>query len=224
MATSGAEYSFQMHSLGPYHNDIKSKKLRRPGLEILDIFMDSERKASIHPALQPVRAFDVNIIHILDSGEVREQGKCDTRRSFDVAMKAAPDRISTLILVENLSPAAIETLGNAFDLAPEFFALHLQGTQCFSTGEWLPSKYPELELLPSYCKKAPFYSLHFCRPYQFPGGLEEVKTLRKTETNTPRGVYLVYGLENAAMQERASVYTTTDKNNKSKHIGKDNHR
>ncbi|KAH0538895.1 hypothetical protein FGG08_004551 [Glutinoglossum americanum] len=194
--------------LPPYRRRIKSRLLQSPGLATLDLFMSKGAESPLF--LERMHKFNIDVIHILRSGEVCAPIRCRTKDKFDTAISSEvpPNRISTFILAKDLSHIMIETLGTRFNLAPEYFALHLRGIQPFQTGEWRPLMFPELDLLPSYYLKAPFYSVEIYRSYYFPGGLPEIIELRRSETNLPRGAYVAEGLENGAVQERASVYQT----------------
>src|SRR5690348_10730495 len=101
-----------------------------------------------------------------------------------------------LLLGFALLPAWVERLGGRFCLAPEFFAAHLRGVQNYRRGFWSASTVPELELLPSFFKNSPFYTVEFRRVYKFPGGSKDIYRARHKLTNTPRDVQFTDGLPN----------------------------
>ncbi|KAH0538875.1 hypothetical protein FGG08_004531 [Glutinoglossum americanum] len=191
----------------PYRDKIRARLREAPGLAILDQFMRLESPPRFEGGV-----FDIDVLHILESGELwpppGTRGTCSTPEEFCVAIaEAPPNRIGSFALVDDISPEVIETLGTEFNLRPEFFALHLRGTQCYrSKGRFDSPTYPELEVSPSFLQRAPFYCLEICRPYPFPDGSRGVEEARRSRTNTPRGCLLMKGLENLSMRERVSVY------------------
>jgi hypothetical protein len=201
---------------GPYLRKVEKQQESRRGLEALSQFLRLRLKSPVENPEDALGWNTVDIIHIDSSGEITEFCKirCD---EFDGYMRKCPDRISSLILLEDLSYEWVEKLGNRFDLEPEFFALHLRGTKNFLTGEFHPCYYPELDYLPSSCWEPHYYSLQIARPYHFPAERKEIKTLRKC-VYTPRGAY-ISDLKNASIQERVSVYAKKDPKGSSKDIG-----
>ncbi|KAH0541377.1 hypothetical protein FGG08_004141 [Glutinoglossum americanum] len=186
----------------PYHGKAIDKLSGIPGLAILDQFMRAKSPLSLEKS-----SFKVDVLHVLRS-KVKPTSCC-THEGFRVALKEAhPDLIGIFVLVDGITPEVVETLGSDLDLCHEFFALHLRGTQCFREGKFRRPKYLELEVLPSYFRKAPFYCLEICRPYPFRGGLREVEKVRESKTNTARGCYELKSLKDVSMRERVSVYET----------------
>src|SRR5437762_1313235 len=136
-----------------YRQRVRKQVPKRPGLAILSRFMDESQPEKVS------QNFDIDVIHILESKN--EKKKCGDKSQLELAvgLEAPKNRISSFILVEDLSCDVIEALGSIFNLNPEFFALHLQGSQYFRDGKWNPPEVSELIALQSYYQKAPFYSL-----------------------------------------------------------------
>jgi hypothetical protein len=195
--------------LKPYHAEIKNRLREMPGLAILDQFMQLKPPQGFEGGV-----FSIDVLHVLKSGEL--SGLVETYRTpeeFHSAIeKAPPGRIGSFALVSDLSSEMIEALGSRFNLCPEFFALHLRETQCFREGKFRRPTCLELDVLPSYFRKAPFYCLEICRSYPFPGGLAEVGKTRASKTNTPRGCYKMRELLNITVRERVSIYETQTSN------------
>ena len=166
-----------------YHQRIKSCRQVKPGLALLDSFLD----VALHfpSPLERRSRFDIEVAYVLSSGIVHGPTKCNNKRAFNQAVGAdAPtDRISTIILVEDLSYDVIEHLGINYNIPPEFFAIHLVETEAYRTGVYVPPRSPTTTWLLSYIAEAPFYSLRLHRYYHFPGGLKEAQRLRSSETN-----------------------------------------
>jgi hypothetical protein len=202
--------------LAPYHAMISDRLEEMPGLTILDQLMQQRPTNG---------SFNIQILHVLESGELfppKTLECCSTPEEFHHTFSGAPlNRIGSFVLVDNISAEVVETLGSRFNLRPEFFATYLRETQNFREGRFRPSKYCELEVLPSYYREAPFYSLELCRPYPFPGGLEEIAEMRRS-INNARGFYLMRGLEGASARERVSVYET--KTSDDKYVGENDSR
>ena len=167
-----------------YHQRIKSRRQRQPGLAVLDGFLDAA--IQFLPSSNRRSRFDVTVIHVLNSGTVYGPTVCSTKADFDqaVGIGAPADRISTVILVEDLSYDVVDHLGITYNMPPEVFAVHLRETEAYRTGVYMSPQSPDIEMLPSYIAKAPFYSLRLRRYYHFPGGLKEAQKLRSEETNS----------------------------------------
>ena len=186
-----------------YYESVLNSLKRRPGLKIVSDFMST-------PAC--CYRFDVLVTHILSSGELHSKPiVCRTKKDLETAIgpSAPANRVSTIICAEDLTNDVIEALGSIFSIEPEFFALHLRAPCAFRSGAWSSPTAPTLDMLPSYLREAPFYSLEFRRPYEFPGGLNEVIKARKDpyRTHVPRSTRRTEGLPVAFMDERVSVYT-----------------
>ena len=166
-----------------YHQRIKSRRKTDPRLTFLDNFLD--RAIQFLPASEKKSRFDIEVVHILESGAVHGPVSCNDKKDFDqaIGLGAPKDRIGTVILVEDILYDVIEHLGITYNIPPEFFVLHLRNTEDYQTGIYIPTHSPEIELLSSYFANAPFYSLQLQRYYPLPGGVEELHMLRKTKTN-----------------------------------------
>ncbi|KAI9766655.1 MAG: hypothetical protein M1839_004795 [Geoglossum umbratile] len=198
--------------LAPYHAMINDRLEEMPGLTILDQLMQQKSKKGF---------FHIQILHVLESGELfpppETREYCSTPEEFHHTFSGAPfNRIGSFILVDNISAEVVETLGSRFNLRPEFFAIYLRETQNYREGRFRPSKHCELEILPSYYREAPFYSLELCRPYPFPGGMDEIAEMRKSGS-AARGFYLMQGLDGVSARERVLVYET--KTSDDKYVG-----
>ena len=196
-----------------YHERIQTQLKQRPGLAVLDGFMNNALRTVQPPPQRSLKnVFDIHVIHVLNDGEVDGPVPHGDQLTFQSAMKHGlpRERIGTFVLVEDLSYDMIETLGTTFDLPPSFFALHLKDTEPFRSGKFLAPESPDIDLLPSYYAKIPFYSLHMCRYYPVLGGIPELQTLRTKNTNVPRGAYHAERLPNVALRERATVFLKKD--------------
>jgi hypothetical protein len=189
--------------------DNTRKLANRPWLEILDKFMHPNEKSLAVPRMTD---FDIEVMHISESGEVDAPIKCVRAADFKQAIgQADKERGGTLVIAEDLSPAMVDTLSLQYNLEPEFFACHLLGTESFRTGMWEsptvrpPPRAPNV--LPDYVRNAPFYTVEFRRPYQICGGLKKIKELRSKETNLPRGALMLkHDMSDAFIFEKISVY------------------
>jgi hypothetical protein len=203
--------------LSKYHDKLKSKLDHRPWLEILDEFLDPNNKNFAVPPDHRLSSFNVQVINISASGEVDKpvtyKNKDATKFKEDIEeiSRTNKERSGTLIIAEDLSRAMIDALGMQYDLEPEFFACHLQGTESFRMGHWEsptvrdPVRAPNV--LPDHLRKAPYYTVEFRRPYHIPGGLKEIIKRRSRDTSTPRGAQLLRdGIPDTFIFEKISVY------------------
>ncbi|MCJ1354028.1 MAG: hypothetical protein MMC33_004015 [Icmadophila ericetorum] len=201
--------------ISSYHKTIKEKLRQRPGLAVLDGFMDNALKTVTVPPRRSLKSmFDIQVIHILESGALDGPVKYadGEKKKFEDAVKQGfPEkRVGTFILGEDLSYDMIETLGITFDLPPSYFALHLKDTEAFRSSVYKQPESPDIDLLPSYYGKIPFYSFQLCRYYCFPEGISDIQKTRKESSNVPRAAYHAIGLPNAALRERATVFLKKD--------------
>jgi hypothetical protein len=195
-----------------YHDGVVGVKLQhQPSLQSLHQFMDLTAKGFAIDQDKRMRHFDIKVIHFLQSGKPNSIIKCSTPEDFEKAISADKEQIGTLVITKGISRAIIESLGTRFELEPEFFATHLEGTELFRTGrrESLvlrpPARAPNLLL--DYIRKAPFYTAEYRRPYHIEGGQEHILKLRTTETSTPRGIHMVHrDLPDVFGSEKISVY------------------
>jgi hypothetical protein len=209
-------------TLAEYRDQKVAPKLRhRPWLNILDEFMDPTvddfKKSQEHR----LSHFDVVVIYIWASGEVGSPISCKGAsglREFKEAINTVDiDRRGILVMTEDISMAMIDALGTEYDLEPEFFASHLEGTQAFRTGSWQsPTVKPHVRgpnVLNDYLRKAPYYTAGFRRPYLIKGGHKEIENLRSTETSTPRGAQILNKvIPDVFIYEKISVYKKTGEN------------
>ena len=161
--------------------------------------------------------FDVLVTHILSSGEIHPNPiTCRTKNDLEIAIgpSAPVNRTSTVIFAEDLTRDVIEALGSIFSIEPEFFALHLRTSGVFRKGAWSYPVAPALDMLPSYLRGAPFYSLEFRRPYDF-RSLNEIIGIRGDHyrTHVPRAVRRTEHLPVAFMDERVSGLTKRNQSN-----------
>jgi hypothetical protein len=195
-----------------YHDGVVRLKLQhRPWLESLHQFMDPNTTGFAMDLADRMGHFDIKVIHFLQSGKAGSVIKCSTPEEFEVAISEDNEREGTLVITKGISRAIIETLGTRFELEPEFFASHLEGTELFHSGH-----HESLVLHPSarapafppeYIKKAPFYTTEYRRLYYIQGGIEEMIQLRGTKTTTPRGVHMMHpDLPDFFGSEKISVY------------------
>jgi hypothetical protein len=203
---------YQHNVQGPYYNQKVAPKLeRRPWLDVLHNFLDPNEKHFAVATNRRLSTFDVQVIHISASGEVNKpincngvSGEADFQRAISNVDK---ELCGTLIIAEDLSSAMINALGMQYDLEPEFFAYHLDGTQSFRMGEWQSQTVRGSIVLPDHLRKAPHYTMSFRRPYHIPGGLDKIIELRSTKTNTPRGAQVLRrDIPDAFVFEKISVY------------------
>jgi hypothetical protein len=194
------------------HRNVIPKLSKRPGLAILDEFMDPCNTGFAPPFKQRKSKFDIIVIHIHRYEGVQQPIRCSSYDRFELAMRprnystatytsavqlegwiAEEDRIGTTIFIEDLSLDMIDVLGSTYGIEPEFFANHLRGSETFRTGKWLPAVVRAPKILPPCIREAPFYAIEFRRPYHLSSGLEDVIDLRSRVTNIPRGAQVIKG-------------------------------
>jgi hypothetical protein len=219
----------QSHHRGPkqsldikeetYYDGIQLKLHERPWLESLHQFMDYNAKGFAMNLVKRMRHFDIEVIHLAESGKFGSIIKCSTVEEFERAVveEEVKGRTGTLVITKGLSRDMIEVLGSRFELEPEFFSNHLAGTELYRMGladsQSLRAPPSAPSLLPAYIKKAPFYAAEYRRAYQIEGGLESIVKLRITETSTPRGVHPVHhNLPDIFASEKISVYKRAGSN------------
>jgi hypothetical protein len=187
---------------------VKPKLLQRPWLGNLDEFLDPDQKCFAVPEKHRLSFFDIKVIHISTSGNISQPIPCENLTQFEHAVgDVDPERIGSLILAEDLSQQMIDALGMKYDLEPEFFACHLEGTESARTGRWQRPTVRAPNLLPDCLRTAPFYSVEFRRPYHIPGGLGKCIQLRSTKTSVPRLVEVIKdGASKVYVFEKISVY------------------
>jgi hypothetical protein len=118
-----------------YHDGVVGLKLQhRPWLQSLHQFMDPTIKGFAMDGDKRMRHFDIEVIHLLQSGKFGSIIECATPPDFEKAISADKEQIGTLVITKGISRAIIEALGTRFELEPEFFATHLAGTEPFWTG------------------------------------------------------------------------------------------
>jgi DNA-binding transcriptional regulator YiaG len=197
-----------------YHERFVQDNLQhRPWLDILHQFMNPNAGGfAVNPERRMLH-FDIKVIHISKSGNVESIIECLTPTEFKDAIseEERQERSGTLIIAKDLSRAMIDSLGTKYELEPEFFASHLEGTETLRMGAWEsptvrpPPRAPNL--LPDYLRKAPFYTVQYRRPYHIKGGIKEVFKLRSSETNISRGAHaLSNDLPDIFAFEKISVY------------------
>lgn len=192
-----------------YHDTyVKPKVEHRPWLEILDEFLDPNKKSFAVPLDHRLSFFDVQVIHISASGQVNTPITCKNATRFKEEVNSADtERSGTLVIAEDLSRAMIDAIGMQYDLEPEFFACHLQGTESFRKGHWELSTVRAPNVLPDYLREAPHYTVELRRPYHIPGGLKKIIELRSRITSTPRGVHISReDMPDTFVFEKISVY------------------
>lgn len=201
-----------------YHRRfIEDNLQRRPWLDILHQFMSPNAEGfAVNPKRRMLH-FDIKVVHISKSGGIESLIKCLTPTDFDHAIRGEEgiERNGTLIIAKDISQAMIDSLGMSYELEPEFFACHLEGTESFSMGHWqsptvrLPARAPIL--LPDCLRNAPFYTAQYRRPYHIRGGKEEVLKLRSSVTNTARGAHILSDdSPDIFVSEKISVYHKPD--------------
>jgi hypothetical protein len=208
------QYEMRNVPRSEYHERFVEDNLQhRPWLDILHQFMNPKAEGFTVSPKRRMLHFDIKVIHISKSGNIESPIKCLTPTKFKDAIseEERKERSGTLIIAKDLSRAMIDSLGMKYELEPEFFANHLEGTECFRMGPWeSPTVRPHARapnLLPDYLRKAPFYTAEYRRPYHIKGGKEEVLKLRSSETNTPRGAHGLNGdLPDIFVSEKISVY------------------
>lgn len=216
---------------GYRHRHVTPNLLNRPGLAILDEFMDSYNTGFALPFEHRKSKLDIIVVHIHKSEGVQQSIRCLSLETFELAMRpqnsstdtytsavhlegwvAEADRRGTIIFIEDLSVDMIDVLGTKYSMEPEFFADHLRGSEPFRTGKWLPVAVRAPKILPSCIREAPFYIVEFRRPYHLSKGLEDVIDLRSRVTNIPRGAHIFKGrqtnkdLPDVFVFEKVSVY------------------
>jgi hypothetical protein len=202
-----------------YHERFIEDNLQhRPWLDILRQFMDPNAEGFAVNLERRMLYFDIKVIHISKSGNIESIIKCLTPTEFkDAISEERKERSGTFIIAKDLSRAMIDSLGMKYELEPEFFASHLEGTESYGMGAWEsptlrpPSRAPNL--LPDYLRKAPFYTVQYRRPYHIKGGMKEVFKLRTSVTNTSRGVHVLNrDLPDVFGAEKISVYNKPGSN------------
>ncbi len=186
---------FEMRNVprSEYHERFVEDNLQhRPWLDILHHFMNPNAEGFAVNLKRRMLHFDIKVIHISKSGSIESLIKCLTPTQFkDAISEEQNERSGTLIIAKDLSRAMIDSLGMKYELEPEVFASHLEGTESFGMGRWEsptvrpPPRAPNL--LSDYLRKAPFYTTRYRRPYHIKGGTDEVLKLRSSETNMARG-------------------------------------
>lgn len=119
-------------------------------------------------------------------------------------------RTTRVLFVEDISRDVIELLGSKFSLDPQFFENHIRGIQRFLARQWMGDKTLRLESSLATLLKRNFFTISFCRPYQF-DGWESLIPLRR-KLNVPRIGSVVHNLY---LRERISVYGPLLDGNKS---------
>jgi len=194
------------------HRNVTPKLSHRPGLAILDKFMDPYNTGFAPPFEQRKSKFDIIVIHIHKNKAVQQPIRCSSYDGFELAMRsrnsgtatytstvqlegwiAEEDRIGTTLFIEDLSLDMIDVLGSTYGIEPEFFADHFRGSETFRACKWLPVAVRAPKILPSCIREAPFYAIEFRRPYHLPRGLEDVIDLHSRVTNIPRGAQVIKG-------------------------------
>jgi hypothetical protein len=214
---------------GYRHRHVTPNLPKRPGLAILDEFMDPYNMCFALPFERRKSKFDIIVVHIHKSEGVQKPIRCPNLERFELAMcpqnsgkdtytsavhlegwVAEADRRGTIIFTEDLSPNMIDVLGMKYGIEPEFFADHLRGSEAFRTGKWLPASVRAPKILPSCTREAPFYAVEFRRPYHLSKGLEDVIDLRSCVTNIPRAAQVIEDLPDVFVFEKVSVYKKKD--------------
>jgi hypothetical protein len=202
-----------------YHDRfVRNNLLHRPWLDILDQFMDPNSNEYAVNLERRMLDFDITVIHISKSGDVESPIKCPNPIKFkDAISETEQERSGTLIITKGISRDMIDSLGMKYELEPEFFASHLEGTESYRQGLWKsptvkpPPRAPHL--LPSYLRKAAFYTAQYRRPYHIEGGMDELIRLRSSETNTPRGIHvLARDIPDVFAAEKISIYRKSGSN------------
>lgn len=166
------------------HQVIKPKLLHRPWLEILDQFLDPEETGFAAPLEHRLFWFDVQVIHILASGEIHPESPIDCKNAaeFNKAIGFTDKALSgTLVMAEDISQAMVDVLGMQYNIDPEFFACHLHGTETFRTGEWKSSTSRAPNVLPDYLRKSSFYTAETWRPCNVIGARKKLVELRSCQ-------------------------------------------
>jgi len=197
-----------------YHDVIKLKLQERPWLESLNEFMDPKAKGFAMNLVKRMKHFDIKVINVLKSGNSESIIKCSSVEDFERAIcgdNSDKEQAGTLVIAKGISRDMIETLGTRFEIEPIFFASHLAGTELYRMGHTEPltlqAPAGAPTLLPSYIRKAPFYTAEYRRAYQIEGGREKVFNRRATETSTPRGFHPIHSdLPDIFAAEKISVY------------------
>ncbi|KAG9234665.1 hypothetical protein BJ875DRAFT_461054 [Amylocarpus encephaloides] len=212
---SQSQHQYEIRNIprSEYHDRLVKANLRhRPWLEILDQFMDPITEGYAVHHKRRMLHFDIKVIHMSSSGNIESIIKCLTPTMFkDATSKEGSEGGGTLVIAKDLSRAMIDSLGMKYELEPEFFASHLEGTELWLMGSWESPAVRESPrapiLLPDYLRKSPFYGAQYRRPYHIKGGKEEIIKLRSSETCTPRGVHILSNeLPDMFVSEKISVY------------------
>lgn len=141
LSESNDQYPMPDVPRSEYHDTYVMPKVKHwPWLEILDEFLDPNKKSFAVPPDHRLLFFDIQVIHISASGQVNKPITCKNATEFKEEISSVdPERSGTLVIAEDLSRAMIDALGMQYDLEPEFFACHLQGTESFRNGHWEPA-------------------------------------------------------------------------------------
>jgi len=212
---AGHEYEVQRSE---YLDKVVEPKLQhRPWLESLQRFMDPTAKGFAVDQRHRMTHFDIKVIQIPMSGDLSSNSviDCKTPEAFLEAVNDDKNCSGTIVVVKDLSRAMIDVLGTQYELEPEFFASHLEGTELYGMGYRAPpgsrttARAPIL--LPDYIRQAPFYTAEFRRPYHIEGGAGKIFELRSSLTSLPRGVeFLKEDLPAVFVFEKISVYRKKD--------------
>jgi hypothetical protein len=208
---------YKKHNDGPPPREYRDQKVKpklkhRPWLKILDEFLDPTEECFKNSQERRLLHFDVQVIHISVSGEVSLPINCNGMKEFkDATSPSDNKRCGTILITEDISLTMIDALGIKYELEPDFFACHLEGTEAFRTGRWhspedrLLARGPNI--LGDYLRKAPFYTAEYRRPYHIKGGFKESADLRSRVTSTPRGVEVLNDIiPDVFASEKISVY------------------
>jgi hypothetical protein len=130
---------FEMRNLSrsKYHERfVKDNLQHRPWLDILHQFMNPNAGGFAVDLEHRMLHFDIKVIHISKSGNIESLIKCRNPTEFKDAIgeEERRERSGTLIIAKDLSRATIDSLGMEYELEPEFFASHLEGTESFGMG------------------------------------------------------------------------------------------
>lgn len=140
LSESNDQYPMPDVTRSEYHDTCVTPKVKHgPWLEILNEFLDPNKKSFAVPPDHRLSFFDVQVIHISASGQVNTPITCKNATTFKEAISSADtEQSGTLVIAEDLSRAMIDALGMQYNLEPEFFACHLLGTESFRKGHWEP--------------------------------------------------------------------------------------
>jgi hypothetical protein len=116
-----------------YHDTYVTPKVkRRPWLEILDEFLDPNKKSFAVPPDHRLLYFDVQVIHISASGQVNKPITCKNATEFKENINSADtERSGTLVIAEDLSRAMIDALGMQYDSSRSSLLVICKGQNLF---------------------------------------------------------------------------------------------